>query len=84
MNDAVIIWGMVCATILLIVFGVVGIVAWIDRYHITELQRLSLLERQVKELREWRVRISEDTQSTVTVLGHPVAGLTKSRKERRK
>lgn len=83
MSDAVIIWGMVCATILVLVFGLVGIFAWIDRYTYSEIQRIRTLETQVRELREWR-KTSEDTQSTVTVLGHPVAGLTKSRKERRK
>lgn len=80
MNDAVIIWGMVCATILLIVFGVVGIVAWIDRYHITELQRLSLLETQVKQLKE---RQNTFEMERTTVSGNkPWVTLTKTKHKR--
>lgn len=84
MSDAVLIWGMICGTILVLVFGLVGIFAWIDRYSYTEIQRIRTLETQMREIQQWKRSISEDTQSTVTVLGKPVAGLTKSRKERRR
>lgn len=83
MSDAVIIWGMVCGTILLIVFGIVAIVSWVDRFHFTEMQRVRVLESQVKELREWRKTTGSAEKSTVSVMGRDILGLKKSKHEQR-
>lgn len=80
MSDAVIIWGMVCATILVLVFGLVGIFAWIDRYTYSEIQRIRTLETQVKQLKE---RQTTFEMERTTVSGNkPWVTLTKTKHKR--
>lgn len=81
MSDAVIIWGMVCATILVLVFGLVGIFAWIDRYTYTEIQRITKLELQMRELRE-RPEFKMD-RTTLSGPKKPLFTLTKTQNKRR-
>lgn len=83
MSDAVIIWGMVCATILVLVFGLCGIFAWIDRYTYTEIQRIRTLESQVKALRENVDKFSME-RTTVSGPSRPWVTVSKTRHERKR
>lgn len=50
MTQPVILCLIICATVLILVFGLVGIFAWIDRYTYSEITRIRTLETQMAQL----------------------------------
>lgn len=50
MTQPVILCLIICVTVLTLVFGVVGIFAWTDRYTYSEIQRIRALETRMAQL----------------------------------